>query len=166
MKKKSRKERRPAGKSPKNQRQEGTLNQTTMDIAERYEPTPDERRAQEAFLARRKTPRVKVSVLESQQKGVMVDWSLDHPHQNFGHYLLTEALGTSEFDFYTGMMTQLLKAASKIKGPCRKRVDRLPVSRGAWRRTQRQSQRYVSSWAFHERRRGGTANAARAAATI
>src|SRR6266481_9963233 len=118
MKKKPGNEIKPTatGNLPRHQQREGKLNQKTTDFAERYEPTPEERRAREAFLARRKTPRVKVSVSESQQKGVVVDWSLDHPHQNFGHYLLTEALGTSEFDFYTGIMTQLLKAATKIKG--------------------------------------------------
>jgi hypothetical protein len=58
-------------------------------------------------------------------------------------------------------MLRDFKADQKaVHGTSGEGLDRLPVSRGAWRRTQRQSQRYVSSWAFHERRRGGTANAA------
>src|SRR5258708_32614041 len=59
------------------------------------------------------------------------------------------------------MLGDIKANQTAVHGTSGKGLDRLPVSRGAWRWTQRQSQRYVSSWAFHERRRGGTANASR-----
>lgn len=85
-----------------------------MDIAKPYEPTPDERAAREAVLARRrkKVPRVRVTITESEGKGLVADWSLDHPNQSAAHYLLMEALGAQETNFYTGIVSHLLRAST------------------------------------------------------
>jgi hypothetical protein len=82
-------------------------------IAKAYQPTPDERAAREAFRGRtRKTPRVKVAM--SVKKGkVAADISLNHPDQFYGSYLLMETLGTTEPDFYTGLLVQLGKAVTR-----------------------------------------------------
>jgi hypothetical protein len=80
------------------------------DIAKRYEPTPDERAAREVVRARRKkTPRVKAPV-----KSGAAHLSVDHPDESYGCFLLMEALGTSEPDFFFGILTQLAKAASGV----------------------------------------------------
>ena len=78
------------------------------DTTKAYEPTPDERAALEAVRARRKeTPRVTASV-----KGEVAKLLLDHPDQYYGTFLLMEALGTSEPDFYAGIVPQLARAAT------------------------------------------------------
>ena len=77
-------------------------------IAKPYEPTPDERAAEEAVRSRKKTPRVKVS----RRKGV-VNLSLDCPEESYEKFLLMEALGTSEPDFAAEFLPQLAKAATR-----------------------------------------------------
>ena len=84
-------------------------NRETTEITKPYEPTPDECAAWEAVRARRKrTPHLKVSV-----KGNVADLSLDHPDQSNGHYILMDALGTSELAFYDEILAQLSKAATQ-----------------------------------------------------
>jgi len=78
------------------------------DIAKPYEPTTEERAAEEAVRSRRKTPRVKVS----RQKG-MVSLSLDCPKESYEKFLLMEALGTVEPDFAAEFLPQLAKAATR-----------------------------------------------------
>src|SRR6266545_3513272 len=64
-------------------------------------------------------------------------------------------------------MLRDFKANQKaVHGPRGKGLDRLPVSRGAWRWAEGRTQRHVSSWSFHERGREGTANASRASAAM
>jgi hypothetical protein len=87
-------------------------NRKTTEIVKPYAPTPDELAALDAVCARRKTPRVKVSV--SKKKGVVRgDLSLDHPDQSYGHYLLMNALGTSELALYDEILAQIGNAATQ-----------------------------------------------------
>ncbi len=84
---------------------------TGKDLAKSYEPTPQERAAMEAYLARTKetppSPRVKVSM-----KGDVVQTSPDHPDQLIGRALLMEALGTSDPSFWEGILGQLANAGT------------------------------------------------------
>lgn len=79
------------------------------EIAKAYQPTPDERTTLEAVRAHmRETPRVTASV-----KGEVAKLLLDHPDQYYGTFLLMETLGTSEPDFYAGILPQLARAATQ-----------------------------------------------------
>jgi hypothetical protein len=79
------------------------------EIAKAYQPTPDERATLEAVRAHmRETPRVTASV-----KGEVAKLLLDHPDQYYGTFLLMETLGTSEPDFYAGILPQLARAATQ-----------------------------------------------------
>jgi hypothetical protein len=92
------------------------LNQGTTDVTKTdstvtklYQPTEEERAARERVRSRPKqTSRVKVSV-SSEGERLMADWTLESPA---GHYLLMEALGTSDPDFYKPIMSHLLRAST------------------------------------------------------
>ncbi len=81
-------------------------------VTKPYEPTPEERAAVEAMLARKKelpvAPRMKVT----EKKGVS-QISPDHPDLAVGHILLMEALGTVELDFLDGLLGQLANAGTQ-----------------------------------------------------
>ena len=55
---------------------------------------------------------MKVTTTESEGKLVSAAWSLDHQNQSAAHYLLMEVLGASETDFYTGIVSHLLRAST------------------------------------------------------
>lgn len=84
----------------------------TKNITQPYEPTPHERAAAKAYLARkeksRASPRMKVSM-----KGDVATISPDHPEAGIGHLLLMEALRTTEPDFIDGLLGQLANAATQ-----------------------------------------------------
>jgi hypothetical protein len=64
-------------------------------------------------------------------------------------------------------MLRDIKADQKsLSSSGRHRLDRLPLPRRTWRRTERQTQRHVSSWAVHEKGYDGAANASSTAAAI
>jgi hypothetical protein len=83
-------------------------------VIKRYQATPEETRARDIVLARRrqKTPRIQVIKTESEGK-CTVGWSVNHPNEGVGHYLLMNALGTSDTDFYTAVVTDFTKAATR-----------------------------------------------------
>jgi hypothetical protein len=64
----------------------------SKDLVTPYEPTPDERAAMVAYVARKKekplTPRMRVS-----EKGGVVQIAPDHPEAAVAHVLLMEAIG-------------------------------------------------------------------------
>jgi hypothetical protein len=70
----------------------------TKDLVTPYEPTPYERAAVVAYVARKKekplAPRMKVS-----EKGGVTQIASDHPEAAVAHVLLMEAIGTKDFDF-------------------------------------------------------------------
>jgi hypothetical protein len=64
------------------------------------------------------------------KKGTAI--SLDHPDALIGPVLLTEALGTVDSDFVTGLLTQLSKASSQDQRPDESSINfLLSVIKGA-----------------------------------
>ena len=69
------------------------------DLAKPYEPTPAERAALVAHLARmeQKPPAPRIMLT---QKGENFHTSTDHPMPLFGRALVMQALGTADADFF------------------------------------------------------------------
>jgi hypothetical protein len=68
-----------------------------------YEPTPEERSAAKTLYGRSKrTPRLRTSKKEG-----ATEISVEHPNQFHGYALLMNALGITEPDFMTGILSQL-----------------------------------------------------------
>ena len=100
------------------------------------ETTPEERAVLSAHIARRKQKRPSPRV-ELIEKAGSVELSTDHPIPPLGNALIMESLGTADFDFYDGLLTQLVNV-----GLCLSRwqlgrrrpahaplpVDRVPVT--------------------------------------
>jgi hypothetical protein len=79
-----------------------------VDVAKIYEPTVEERAAEEAVRAHwKETPRVKVSSDENAHK-----IELEHPSPYHACFVLMKALGTSDSGFYAGILPQIAKAAT------------------------------------------------------
>lgn len=82
-------------------------------VAEKYQPTDNERRAMGAHFERRKkekpAPRLKTS-----KDGLL---GLDHPDEALGISLLLETLGTADTEFANGLLSQLANAAIKGTTP-------------------------------------------------
>ena len=85
---------------------------TEKAVAKPYEPTPEERAAMEAYLARKRetapAPRMKVS----EKRGV-AHTMIDHPEPALGTVLLMDAIGAIDTDFFSGLLRQLVNAGSK-----------------------------------------------------
>jgi hypothetical protein len=81
------------------------------DLAKPYEPTTEERAAVMAFIARRQqkplVPRLKVT-----HKGDASRSTPDHPKPMLGQTLLMQALGTTDEDFYDGLLGHLANIGS------------------------------------------------------
>jgi hypothetical protein len=88
-------------------------NDTTRD-AERspYQPTKAEADAVVAVMAARTTsgPRLKVGAVGGKDR---VQLGVDHPDQAIGTVALMRAIGTTDFDFYDGLMGQLVNASGE-----------------------------------------------------
>jgi hypothetical protein len=86
------------------------------DLAKLPEPTPEERAVLSAHIARRKqkrpSPRVKLI-----EKAGSVELSTDHPVPPLGNALIMESLGTADFDFFDGLLTQLVNVGTQGKNP-------------------------------------------------
>jgi hypothetical protein len=79
------------------------------DVDKPYEPTPEERAAVKTFFGRSKrTPRLRTS-----EKRGGTEISVEHPSQFHGYVLLMNALGITEPDFMTGILSQLGNAGSQ-----------------------------------------------------
>ena len=93
-------------------RQTAPKKPTEKAVTKPYEPTPQERAAMEAYLARRRettpAPRMKVS-----EKGGVPQLSPDHPEPALGQALLMKAVGTTNVDFLDGLLKQLVNAGSQ-----------------------------------------------------
>jgi hypothetical protein len=74
-----------------------------------YEPNPSELKAAEAYRAGRAkaAPSVKVEVTGKNE----VDIRVDHPDRAIGGVALMQALGTTDPDFYNGLLSQLVNAS-------------------------------------------------------
>jgi hypothetical protein len=85
------------------------LNRGPAAVAKCYEPTPEERAALESVRKRwKRTPRVTASSDENAHH-----LKLDHPQQDYAQWLLMDALGTAEPDFWAGIIPQIAKAATR-----------------------------------------------------
>ena len=84
----------------------------TKDLVTPYEPTPYERAAMVAYVARKKekplAPRMKVS-----EKGGVTQIAPDHPEAAVAHVLLMEAIGAKDLDFLDGLLKQLVNAGTQ-----------------------------------------------------
>jgi hypothetical protein len=74
--------------------------------AKRYEPTPADTKALEAYMAARAKsgPRLKVTADSIK---------VDHPDPVFGHLSLLKAVGSTDSDFLDGLTEQLVNAGSR-----------------------------------------------------
>jgi hypothetical protein len=74
-----------------------------------YEPNPSELKAADAYRAARAkaAPSVKVEVTGKNE----VDIRVDHPDRAIGGVALMQALGTTDPDFYNGLLSQLVNAS-------------------------------------------------------
>ena len=84
----------------------------TKDLVTPYEPTPCERAAMAAYVARKRekplAPRMKVS-----EKGGVTQIAPDHPEAAVAHVLLMEAIGAKDVEFLDGLLKQLLSAGTQ-----------------------------------------------------
>jgi hypothetical protein len=77
-----------------------------------YKPTPKEAEAIKAYLAtakEKRTPRLKVAVTEKNA----VQVGVDHPDLQVGNVVLMQAMGSTDFEFYNGLIGQLVNASEK-----------------------------------------------------
>jgi len=84
------------------------------DVAQPYEPRPEERAALAAYLDHNKqrspAPRIKLT-----EKGGAVQVSTDHPMPSLGNALIMQALATADPDFFDGLLAQIVNAGSQGK---------------------------------------------------
>ncbi len=93
-----------SGRTP---RRKGDKMARTKQVAKPYEPTPQERAAVDALLARKKelpvAPRVKVS----QRAGGLLELAYEHKDLKTANALLMGATGTVYGSFFDGLLLQL-----------------------------------------------------------
>jgi hypothetical protein len=68
-----------------------------------------------AHIARRKQKRPSPRVKLVEKAGSAVELSADHPIPHLGNALIMESLGTADFDFYDGLLTQLANVGTQGK---------------------------------------------------
>jgi len=80
-----------------------------------YKPTPIEAKAIEAYGAAKDKhgPRLKVAVTGKNSAEI----STDHADPATGNVALMQAIGTTDFDFYCGLIGQLVNASKKGEAP-------------------------------------------------
>jgi hypothetical protein len=83
--------------------------QASSSEAKPYQPTPFEVEAASAYFARREKsgPRLKVTTDAANHTKI----AIEHPYQAFGQISLMMAIGTSDSDFYGGLICQLVDAS-------------------------------------------------------
>ena len=82
------------------------------DLAESYEPTPHERAALEAYRIQEEESPLAPRLRVTENDGATTICP-DHPKPSVGNVLLMDALGTRDWDFLDGFLTQLADAGSK-----------------------------------------------------
>jgi hypothetical protein len=85
------------------------------DLAKPPEITPEERAVLSAHITRRKQKRPSPRVKLVEKAGSAVELSADHPIPHLGNALIMESLGTADFDFYDGLLTQLANVGTQEK---------------------------------------------------
>src|SRR5580692_7578723 len=108
------------------------------DLAKPPKATPEERAVLSAHIARRKQKRPSPRVKLVEKAESSIELSADHPIPYLGNALIMESLGTADFDFYDGLLTQLANV-----GTCRWRPESAYKRRRAkyWHRICRNSTR-------------------------
>jgi hypothetical protein len=86
-----------------------------------YQPTERERAAMEAFNARRlaKRPAPKMNI----PPGTKASIAVDHVDKKTGGTLILESLGLTDGDAFTGLMAQIVNAATKGREPQQESVN-------------------------------------------
>jgi hypothetical protein len=94
--------------------------QASSSEAKPYQPTPFEVEAASAYFARREKsgPRLKVTTDAANHTKI----AIEHPYQAFGQISLMTAIGTSDSDFYGGLICQLVDA-SRESAPSEKATN-------------------------------------------
>jgi hypothetical protein len=87
------------------------------DLAKPPKATPEERAVLSAHIARMKQKRPSPRVKLVEKAGSSVELSADHPIPHLGNALIMESLGTADFDFYDGLLTQLVNVGTQGKAP-------------------------------------------------
>ena len=82
------------------------------DLAKSYEPTPHERAALEAYRIQEEESPLAPRLRVTENDGATTICP-DHPEPSVGNVLLMDALGTRDWDFLEGFLTQLAAAGSK-----------------------------------------------------
>jgi hypothetical protein len=82
------------------------------DLAKSYEPTPHERAALEAYRIQEEESPLAPRLRVTENDGATTICP-DHPEPSVGSVLLMEALGTRDWDFLEGFLTQLAGAGAK-----------------------------------------------------
>ena len=83
------------------------------NLPQHYEPTPSELEAIKAFAkarSRQRTPPVKIK-----KQGGKAVAKIDHRDPAIGHMLIMQSIGTTNSDFYNGLITQLGNVGSTGK---------------------------------------------------
>jgi hypothetical protein len=88
-----------------------TVQSSKSDTKPPYKPTPAEAEATRAYLAakEKRGPRLKVAVTGKNE----VQIGVDHPDSTIGVVALMGALGTTDYDFYNGLIGQLINASKE-----------------------------------------------------
>ena len=82
------------------------------DLAKSYEPTPYERAALEAYRIQEEESPLAPRLRVTENDGATTICP-DHPEPSVGSVLLMDALGTGDWDFLEGFLTQLAGAGAK-----------------------------------------------------
>ena len=83
-------------------------------VAKKYQPTPEEFAVVEGMRARSRA-RPQSAKIKVSKDGGAVSVAPDHPDWATGWLMLVNALGTTDFDFADGLVSQLLNAGSQGK---------------------------------------------------
>jgi hypothetical protein len=82
------------------------------ELAQPYQPTPYERRMLDAYRTRYKEKQPALRMKVSEKDGA-VKIAPDHPDMMMGQLLLMDAIGTHDFDFCDGLISQLANVDSR-----------------------------------------------------
>ena len=93
----------------------GRTAKKAADPAPPYTPTKGERQADQRVLDRRANKAPPPSFKVETPAANLVKISVDHPEPKIGHTLLADALGTGDYEFAGGLLTQLTDASRSGK---------------------------------------------------
>jgi hypothetical protein len=86
------------------------------DLTKPYEPSPDEREVVVAHLARKRR-RTPAPPIELAGNADALEVSAAHPSRSLGITLVMEAIGTTDIDFFNGLIGQMINASTQGKKP-------------------------------------------------